>query len=495
MDGLILVGILLLQENAGPPAGDGLQIEASMAFGGHVSAAGFTEVNVRAYSITGGELALGTGASAANVGMTIHLPAGQSREVRMPLVVDPASPAPILRAKLDGLSPLSVALTSIRHSQPPALLVGAEATRLLLHEPDTEAIVDNSLPHFAPAYRNISALAIDGATLAALDAPQLRALLQYAGTCGRLLLIGASKQVEQVFLNRAACDGRFLGTVDSNADAAAAFLRIRQTAAAPLVSRADLGRLLANPPGGAVDLSALAVFWSGYLLIFVVLSLPARTRLAALGFSGVGTLMVLAIWPATASRTYAAWAEASTHERVARYSGMQRYSSPRSDTHNLPLAGFGAYAARIEGGDYSIQWQAENAQSSLDWQAAAFQQIDLMTDGSFAIESRLRASSGNDVANVCNEGNGESRQAYLRWQENTYQLPPLLPGMRWSSADALPLEAEALEPAELRLFARRAAGHAVTFLQPLPVAGGGENDRAWLMRYEPDAGGDAPCGT
>jgi len=495
MDGLLLVSILLLQETTHPLAEEGVRIEASVAFGGHVGTADFTELRVRAFSARGGNVTLTTSGAAPDVSMEFRLPAGESIEMRMPLAIDAAGPSPVLIAGLDSRTAISVALDTIRHRQPSAVLVGAEATRALLQLPRTEAIGGHALPHFAPAYRQISALAIDGAAIGALDEMQLRALLQFAGTCGRLLFIQASKAIEQVFRNRAACGGRFLGSVEGEGNVEAAFLEILEQPGASVASPEQLNRLLAHSPGGAVNLTALAVFWCGYLLVFAILTMRPRTRVAALGFSGIGTLLVLVIWPVATSRTYAAWAEASTLDRVARYSAVERYSAPRVSTHKLPAAGFGAFASSIRASDYSLEWHADYAQSKLVWHASPLSHIDQLTYGSFTVDSRLRARLLEGAVRVCNAGSGESRGAYLQWQGDIYAVPPLAPGTAWTTAEGQLPEVDKPDRPALRLFANRSAGYALTLLQSLPVAGGDANDRAWLMRYEPDIGGDSQCGT
>jgi len=495
MDGLLLISILLLQETVHPAVEEGVRIEASVAFDGHVARAGFTELSVRAFSARGGNVTLTTSSAAPGVRMEFRLPAGEPIEIRMPLAADAAGPPPVLFAGLDRRAPTSVALSTIRHRQPPAVLVGAEAARRLQQLPHTEAIGGPALPHFAPAYRQISALAIDGATLGALDEMQLRALLQFTGTCGRLLLIQASTAIERVFRNRAACGGRFLGSVESEGNVEAAFLDILEQPGASVASPAQLSRLLAQSAGGAINLRALAVFWCGYLLVFAILTMRARTRVAALGFSGLGTLLVMAIWPAAPSRAYAAWAEASTLDRVARYSAVERYSAPRVNTHEIPAAGFGTFASSIQASDYSLQWHADYAQSTLVWHASPLSHIDQLSDGSFTVDSQLRARLLEDAVRVCNEGSGESRNAYLQWQGEIYAVPPLSPGTAWTTAEGAVPEVDTQDGPALQLFANRSGDYPLTMLQSLPVAGGAANDRAWLMRYEPDIGGDSLCGT
>lgn len=493
MDGLILLSILLLQEVADQSSEGTLRIEASVAFAGLVSSSSLTELKVRAFSRHGGDLTLATVGGSPNVSLEMQLPAGVATEIRVPLGVDFSGPPPTVHARTGNLDSTSVALNTVRHGGAQSVLVGTLATQLLLRLPQTESVGGATLPHFAPAYRQIAALAIDGSALAALDEAQLRALLQFAGTCGRLLLIDVSSPIEQVFSNRAACDGRYLGSVQSADNVEAAFAAILEPPTTTLATDRQLGRLLAESTDSAVDLTRLIQFWIGYLLVFTVLNLRSRTRFAALGFGGVGTLLVFLIWPATPSRGFVAWAEATANDRVAHYTGIERYVAPRRGILTLPTESFGAQPASIRGADYFVHWNTDGEQPNLVWNASSFGQLDKLTYGSFAVDSRLRAQPGAESVSVCNHGTRVSGQVFLQWQGTVYSIPPMQPGTVWASTDQLAMGVDALRKPELQLFLNRSAGYTTTILQVLPVSGGGGNDRAWLLRYESDSAGDAPC--
>ncbi|MFB3077667.1 MAG: hypothetical protein ACE1Y4_06630, partial [Lysobacterales bacterium] len=139
MDGLIILSILLAQEIADQASGP-LQIEASVAFGGHVSANNFTELRVRAVSPHGGTLTLETVGGSPNVTFSLELPPGEPVESWVPLGVDFSRPPPTVRATLDNQDPKSVALDIIRHPGPRSILAGAVATQSLLQVPDTASV-------------------------------------------------------------------------------------------------------------------------------------------------------------------------------------------------------------------------------------------------------------------------------------------------------------------------------------------------------------------
>ncbi len=493
MDGLILLGILLAQQIANQ-ATDPLQIEASVAFGGHVSASKFTELRVLAASPAGGTLILDTVGGSPNVSFSLDLRSGETTKTWAPLGIDFSNQSPAIRATLGRAKPQKVALNTIRHSTPWSALVGTLASQLLLEVPDTESVSGTTLPRFSPAYGQISALAIGGPTLATLDDSQLRSLLEFVGSCGRLMLIDVSESVEQIFVNRAACEGRFFKSVDSGDNAEAAYRKLLEQRLLTFPSDEQLGGLLSDTSDGDVDLTRLSLFWAGYLLVLALLMFQARTRIAGLGFSIVSTVLVLVIWPAAISRAYVAWAEASFNDRVARYAALERYSAARRGTFMLPADPFGTHPTIITGSNYSFQWNAETDQSYVVWDTPPFQQIDSLTRGSFTIDTTLRAEIRENIVSVCNSGIRASREAFLHWQGGIFAIPSIAPGTTWSSADHTALDAEATASSELQLLLIRSSEHNMTMLQSLPVFDGDKTERAWLLRYESDQTGDSPCG-
>ncbi len=493
MDGLILLSFLLAQEIANRATGP-VRIEVSVAFGGHVSASKFTELRVRAFHQHDGTLSLETLGGSPNVNFTLELRAGEQAETWAPIGIDFSNQPPTIHALLGRTNLQNVALNTIRHSTPWSALVGTQATQLLLQVPDTESVSGTTLPRFPPAYSQISALAIGGRTLAALDDAQLRSLLEFVGSCGRLMLIDVSRSVEQIFVNRASCEGRFFKSIVSEDNAEAAYLELLEQRSLTLPSDEQLGGLISKTPDGAIDLTRLSFFWAGYLIVFSMLMIQARTRVAGLGFSIVSTLLVLVIWPAATSRAYVAWAEASSIDRVARYAALERYSAARRGTFMLPADPFGTQPVRITGSNYSFQWNADPDQTFVVWDTSPFQQIDNLTRGSFTIDTKLRAVIRDNTVSVCNSGIGVSRQAFLHWQGHVFAIPSMTPGTTWSSAAHTALAADALISPELQLFLNRSSGHIMTLLQSLPVSDEKKNERAWLLRYQSDQAGDSPCG-
>lgn len=493
MDGLLLVGVLLAQQLSGVPPTP-VRIDADVAFDGHVYANAPTELRVRSFSPAGGRLRLQTIGSSPQVEANLELPRGVTVETSLPLGIDLSDPAPVLKAQLDQAAPQSIALNIVRYSKPWSALVGSVTTEWLSQLPSTEAVRGESLPRLAPAYRQLAAMAIDSRALAALDDAQLRALLDHVGVCGRLMLIGIAASVERVFANKAACDGRFLKVAHDAGRAGIAFAELVELPETAPASTEQVGRLLRESQGPAHDLTVPLLFWIGYLVILGLLVLQARTRVAALGFSVVGTLLVVLIWPGAIKSAYVAWAEASSSDRVARYVGLERHTTSRRGSFTLPGSSFGTTPETIAGDDFALQLSTNDEPMQLVWQPSPFQHIDKLTQGSFAIDSLLRVSITDDRPGVCNGGVDFSTPAFLQWQGSVFAIPALQPGTMWSSVDQATLDAKALRAPELQLFRDRSAGHATTILQSLPIAIDDKNSRAWLMRYDSDQPGELPCG-
>src|SRR6056297_1465045 len=158
-----------------------------------------------------------------------------------------------------------------------AAAIGARGQRATL-----PARAPGSLPTRPRDYGAVEALVIDGAALARLDTDRLRALLEYAGRCGPLILIGAPGDAEYVLARRAGCGGRFVATADARS--AAAVLARLTVDGPPAMVDAEVLRPQAN---GEIELMAL--FIAGFLGVFLVLLAVPGLRPAALGFCLLAT--------------------------------------------------------------------------------------------------------------------------------------------------------------------------------------------------------------
>ena len=252
-------------------------------------------------------------------------------------------------------------------------------------------------PVDANDYDPATTVAMDKQTLTTLDDAQLGALLEFAGSCGRVLLIGVSPEVQQIFRNRAACGARYLITAATTDDLHALFRTLTELPEPDHASAAQLEALLGPSATIDLNLARLGLFWIAFLLILIALLFRARTRLAALGFCIAATLLVSVVWPAATTRAFVAWAEAAASDRVVAYHSLERLRLYRD-------------------GSYSVE--------------------DTHSRGSFAVKLVFETAITDDGVILCNRGAGLSATTHIFWRGDVYVLPPMNAGARWTSTSA-----------------------------------------------------------
>ena len=308
-----------------------------------------------------------------------------------------------------------------------------------------------TLPAHAGGYAHVDAVAIDAATLAAMSDAQLGALVGYAASCGRLLLVGAEAAVADTFRRHAGCDAAYLATTDASADRNARFEALLALPLPPGADDAELERLVATIAPDPFDTTRLGVAWLVYLVMLTLLLAGRRTRPAALAFAVLATTLVpLAFPPATTSATVA-WAEAGPADRHAPFRALTR-------------------TTRFEAGELEVAVDR-----------------DLGAVGGAASLVAHRTPTGS--IRLCNAGAALSRTTHARVQGEVYRLPPLPAGEEWIATDAEPVPAIVRQRGALALFTARAGDSEVAVLDALDVGGDGAG---WLMRrLDPD--GDSTC--
>jgi hypothetical protein len=302
----------------------------------------------------------------------------------------------------------------------------------------------HDFPTSAAAFEVNSIVTVDSRTLESLTDGQLRALLQFSGSCGRVLLVDVSATVERLFRDDAACDGRYLHSIEAADDRNKAALLLGQLENPKRLSSEELEALLVAVGDGRFGLKKIVWFWSAYVLLAAALLTRRRTRIAALGFSFVASLLVPVVWPASPSRVSVAWAEAEADDRVV------------------------AFFLREQDGTEIIQQR-----------------------GSFDLNPSLGISIDDSKVTICNYGNGASDTTHVYWHGSIFALPALDPGGRWTSDRKLELGAAALRTPELSLFSKRSREFDLSFLRPLPAPN--SDDQAWLLQYVSSEQMNRPC--
>jgi hypothetical protein len=307
-------------------------------------------------------------------------------------------------------------------------------------------------PVSANDYDPATTVAMDKQTLATLDDNQLGALLEFAGSCGRVLLIGVKPEVQEIFRNRAACGARYLVAAATTDDLQALFRTLSELPEPDHASAAQLEALLGPSATIDLNLTQLCLFWIAFLVILIALLLRTATRLAALGFCIAATLLVSVVWPAATTRAFVAWAEASSSDRVVAYHSLERLRFYRD-------------------GSYSVE--------------------DTQSRGSFAINPVLKTAITDGGVTLCNRGAGVSATTHLYWHSDVYELPPIKPDSLWTSAGAQALDTDDANTPELALFRKRSAKHELALLRPLRIANSAGH--AWLLQHDTPRQGDDAC--
>ncbi len=343
------------------------------------------------------------------------------------------------------------------------------------------------LPRTAATYSHIAAIGIDRQALARLDETQLRALLEHAGVCGRVLLVDPPGRVADLMRQRAGCGARNFVASRSWQEARTALVELVGRSADVLPDERLLGSLL---PDRGADVRLMAVYLGGFLLIFLVLMRVRRPRGAHLAFSVLATLVAGILWSGGARQGFVAWAEAATTDRVARYASLERATAKGRGGQLLQMQSLDRSPMRISGSNLVLHWNRVAAERRFGWTTPVLQEAQVYATGSFPVEPGLRAVEEEGVVTVCNRGGGPSRPAFLRWRGTNYAVPGLAPGARWRVDETTP----AAPPApQLQVLGRRAANRGLTLLQPLTVPANGAVGRAWLMRPETAAVEALPC--
>ena len=127
MGGLVLLSFLLAQQIGDRPTA-AIQIDASVAFGGHIGSSKFTELRVSAVSPNGGTVNLEIVGSSPEVSFSLELARGEAAEISVPLGIDFSKPPAVLQVRRNLASPLNIPLNYIQHFAPRSVLVGSLAT-------------------------------------------------------------------------------------------------------------------------------------------------------------------------------------------------------------------------------------------------------------------------------------------------------------------------------------------------------------------------------
>jgi len=297
-------------------------------------------------------------------------------------------------------------------------------------------------PVAASGFDQNAVVTINASTLESLQDEQLRALLYFAGSCGRVLLVDVSPSIEEIFRNDAACDGRYLRTARSTDDLQARSLELKSMPGPPRITEIQLNSLAEAASKGKVNIQSLALFWFAYISLVLILTLSVRTRLIGLIFSIAATALIHIVWPPSTTRTLVAWAEAEAGDRVAAFFSLERETTYLS-------------------GQFTTELDRHR--------------------GSFDLNPSLGFEFHENAVEICNHGSGPSVISHVYWHGTIHNVPSIDPGTSWSTDDESKADEKNLGKPELALFARRSQQHELTLFRTLPVTGG--SNQGWLLQY------------
>lgn len=473
-----LLGISMLQ--GGP------LIEAAMAWNGRVSVATPTEIQVRATSNTAATVAFEVAGQPAVV-VARNVPrTGVPLAFSVP--VDADSPGDVmLRYSVDGGPSADLYAGRIERGPGIVAVAGDTAAKRLAHLSEITIVAAAALPRLSSSYDHIAALAIDQDALSRLDEPQLRAVLEYVGLCGRVLLIDPPEQVEQLMRQRSACGGRYLVAAGADHDAGTLLGVLLSDSPNELPDALALSNLM---PQHNPEMRLVIIYLGGFLLIFITLTLMPRLRSTALGFSLLATALSGVLWTGGDRKTLVAWAEVADGDRVARYMSVERASSAGRGLRSLYMRSLSGPPTDISGDGFTLHWGEAARDRYFDWDASLLQEMRVYSKGSFPVEATLRAGAAAAGITVCNRGNGQTPAAFLRWHNANYRVPALAPGARWSPDD-LAIVDDRLAP--LRMMMRRSSHGGATLMYSLDVPDYDGAQSAWLVRTESLQVEASPC--
>lgn len=455
----------------------GLQpVQTDVAWHGEITSPSFSEVSVHATANGERSIAVEVADPDLPVRADMMLRNGESLTASLPVVASNSTEL-ALRYSVDSGPWQEIPIGRLREGDRQTVLAGESAVRALNGRAGTTIVPPSDLPRLPAAYTHIEALVLGSAAFARLDEWQLQAILEFAGWCGRILLIDPPASVERLVSQRAACGSRSIA-IALERDALAVYNELISSPVEALPGERSIRRLLGER---RADVRLLTIFLAGFLGVYIVLIAMPRSRSVAHVFSITMATLAVFLWGGGSNSTLVAWAETTTNERVARYASIERASALGRGEQTLQLQSLARSPLSISGDSLRLWWDDVPGNRHVEWKTTLLQEMHVFAAGSFPVESRLRASTnGKDVV-VCNRSSGSAPSAYLRWKGINYTVPPLDPGQRWlATEDSITKD----RSAHLRLLAQRAAGPEPAILYPLEISANGADKHAWLMSIE-----------
>lgn len=386
-----------------------------------------TEIDVRMSSDAALHASLEV--SAARQSTTAALELQPGRVARLQIAV---GSAPAINVRVDSAgAPTLQREVRIAQSESPLLGVGLAADeRIQLDGFHAVALTAENFARSESAYSSIDALVLDAPTLAALDQKQLAALVGYAASCGRLVVLGADARVRRALDGAAGCGHRAMMSATSTDEA-------RSMLGASLATQ--LPQPLAFGNVGALAQPAHAAWnWVAVLLAVYL----AAASLALIHSSSLPTLLLVPVVAVAITLTLmqqvkstsqlVVWSEGDTGAQLARYQAVQRFpGNAREHARVAVPPQLGASVQACESGQpmhFEVDATGQRV-AFAEFDTRLFHQVSLCYSGSFPMLRTIAVAARGDGSETArNAGSRAWPQGSLIVAGQVRELPALDPG-------------------------------------------------------------------
>jgi hypothetical protein len=372
---------------------------------------------------------------------------------------------------------------AIAQSESPLLGVGlADGTTAALAGFHAIALVAGDLPHNAIAYSSIDALLLDAATLRALDAQQLGALIGHAAACGRIALVGPDASAERLLQGAAGCGGRMLVAAATVSEAMQQLDASLAVPAATTVAPDDLADLMRPDQRAWRRIAAMLAVGVAVIALTAVVSSSIPTFLLVALFASAALASVLQL--SGPRERLVVWAEAEPSARVAQYRAWQEFDISARGEALVPIpAGLGNPRACDPGRPVRFDIDASTGRpASAVFKTRLFEPVALCYSGNFPVMRAVGVRPLDaDRLEIRNEGSLAWPAGMLAANGHVHALPAMGAG----ASVTLKLDAGALpDNAAARAALSRTPFEGYAVLWPLElgsVAAAPRNSTAWLL--------------
>ncbi len=475
----LLIGAALAAAGL-PGAAAPLELSAELALKGWTRPGRVAEVDVSLSAAAATRATLEVQAGAQRSRAEFELQPGRAQRLSVP--VPAAGP---LRVSLTapGVAPVRRELVASPSESPLFVVALATPAVAAIDGFHGLSLAAPALPRSTAAYASVDALLLDAATLTAMDAAQVNALLGHIAGCGRVVVLQADARVRGLLDGARGCGGQGLmhaATADEAVQRLQASLAEPQPAA---VTRGSLGEL-ARPSLADWDRVAVALAVTLAVLALALLFTGHAAALLALPAGAAVALLVL-LNTATPAPQLVIWSEGDSGAQLARYQAWQRFPGAARGPVRVALPA--QLASGVQPCDAALpvrlDYDAGRGQPAFaEFETRLFRQVWFCHAGAFPMDRAFDTDMlAGGMRQVRNPGLVAWPAGTLIVGGQAQPLPALGPG----GAARVPVSPPApVDDPAVRVAASRLQPGAAAALWPLElggVAGAPRDARGWLL--------------